>query len=277
VTVDFRELRVHGVARFRDVPFVWRPVGSAEAIQHPVLTAGTGPSVILLHEVAGLSPTALTLAEHLVDEGFRVHAPVLYGRPGQRQMVRGAARALWCLRRELSLFREGADSPITQWLRALVLNVASDDHPQVGVIGMCMTGGLAIAALAESATGAAVAAQPSLPLRPSPLPLRGRGDLGLDDAVLQAAIDADAPLLALRYQRDWICPRQRLETIEERFGDGTNPVAQPHPVDPAVTTRDWPRLRLIEIEGRRHSTLTDDGNDAARDEVVAFLQANLVP
>jgi dienelactone hydrolase len=200
---------------------------------------------------------------------------VLYGRPGDRKMIRGATRALWCLRHELELFQEGATSPITEWLGALVRDVASDGYPSVGVVGMCMTGGLAIAALAEAATGAAVAAQPSLPLRPPLLPTTGRADLGLDDPTLRAAIDAEKPLLALRYRRDWICPKQRFETLEERFGGGTPATAQPHPDDAAVTTRDWPNLTLIEIAGRRHSTLTADENPTARAETFAFLHTHL--
>jgi dienelactone hydrolase len=261
---------------FRDVTFVWRPVGAAETIEHPVLTAGTGPSVVLLHEVPGLSPAALSLADGLVDAGFRVHAPVLYGRPGDRQVLRGTARALWCLRRELALFQAGATSPITEWLHALVRSVASDVHPRVGVVGMCMTGGLAIAALAEPATGAAVAAQPSLPLRPPLLPTSGRRDLGLDGATERAAIDGRKPLLALRYRRDWICPRQRFDTLATSFGDGSTPQPQPHPDDATVTTRDWPRLRLVEVAGRGHSTLTaDDAEPAARDDVLDFLHAHL--
>lgn len=52
------------------------------ALAHDVLEAGNGPSVVLLHEVMGVTPSLRPLAYRLMVCGFRVHVPELFGRDG---------------------------------------------------------------------------------------------------------------------------------------------------------------------------------------------------
>lgn len=60
------------------------------------------------------------------------------------------------MRQEFEVFRLGRTSPITGWIREL----AADIHQQcpgvkgVGVVGMCMTGGLVLETISQRKTSA---------------------------------------------------------------------------------------------------------------------------
>ena len=49
---------------------------------HDVYRKGAGPGVVLIPELPGIHPGVLGLGNHLVDEGFTVAIPSLFGRPG---------------------------------------------------------------------------------------------------------------------------------------------------------------------------------------------------
>lgn len=41
---------------------------------------GTGPGVMLMHELPGMTPSCIELAKRLAEvEGFRIYLPLLYG------------------------------------------------------------------------------------------------------------------------------------------------------------------------------------------------------
>src|SRR3978361_898048 len=48
---------------------------------------GTGPGVVLIPEVPGMTPQVLGLADHLVESGFTVVVPSPFGIPGHAQTV----------------------------------------------------------------------------------------------------------------------------------------------------------------------------------------------
>lgn len=238
-------------------------------VAHDVLQGGRGPSVILLHEAAGLSPSLRALAYRLIACGFTVHVPVFYGR-GDGSARKGVS-ALWCLRRELSAFAAGSDTPLANWVRALVRSIGNAAKQDVTVIGMCMTGGVAIAALAEAQTGAAVAAQPSLPFA-TPLNSSAKHDLGLSDDTLTAAKATAAPLLAARYEKDWMCPAARLDRIRGEF---TTETTTTEILADGVTRESRGRLTILTIGGRGHSVFTGDVNETAVRELVRFLREHV--
>ena len=49
---------------------------------HEVYRAGTGSAVIVVHEMPGLHPGVTAFGQRLVDAGYRVYLPSLFGRPG---------------------------------------------------------------------------------------------------------------------------------------------------------------------------------------------------
>lgn len=194
---------------------------------HQVFTAGQGPAVLLIHEIPGLHPGVIDLAHRLVARGFRVHLPSLFGTAGAEATTGATLRALGrvCVSREFrGLTRQPAGA--TGWLRALARQVWADDggaeagSPGIGVIGMCLTGGFALATALEPAVLAAVLSQPALPL-----PLgSGRASLGLEpaqiDALRSRTAAADLRILGLRFTNDRGCPPERFGTLRREFRDG---------------------------------------------------------
>lgn len=68
----------------------------------------------------GLTPQVLALGNHLVDNGFTVAAPSLFGTPGA-PIGPGAVPTLLrgCVSREFAAFATNADRPVARFLRAL--------------------------------------------------------------------------------------------------------------------------------------------------------------
>ena len=232
-----------------------------------------GPPVVVLHELFGPSPATRVLAEWLAahDPAFSVHVPALFGRHWSTSAT-GLLRSKICLRREFVLLRTGRTSPIVTWLRQFVDEVAArHDGQPVGVVGMCLTGGFAMALVAEPRVAAAVASQPSLPLAP----LRSEdvtADLGLSPGDVPPEDGSNlADLTVLRYEDDWMCPRAR---VEEMAGPPLS-AAVPDDVDPRLSVREGRRGRLVQVEGRRHALLTFDLNDRARTLVGEWLATAL--
>src|SRR5262245_65449493 len=56
-------------------------------ITHDCYEKGTGPGVILIPEIPGISPEVLGLADHLVANGFTVVIPSPFGVPGKRATI----------------------------------------------------------------------------------------------------------------------------------------------------------------------------------------------
>ena len=186
-------------------------------IEHEVFRGGKGPAVILMHELPGMTPECIALADRLVARGFTVYLPLLFGKPGVTATTSNLLRL--CIRREFRLLAKKDSGPITGWLRALARQAHVECRGKgVGAIGMCLTGGFALALMLEPATLAAVACQPSLPLG---LGAARKRALGLTAGELAAAKEraaAGVVPLCLRFTGDPISPPQRLERLREEFG-----------------------------------------------------------
>ncbi len=214
----------------------------------PVFRKGTGPGVVVISEVPGITPYVADFARRVVDDGFTVAMPDIMGRAGQAQTLpyMGAVIAKACVTREFSVFAARESSPITVWLRAL----ARDLHdrcggPGVGAIGMCLTGNFALAMAVDDAMLAPVLSQPSLPILP-----HQRRELHVSDEdlarVRQRTVDDGLEVLGLRFKRDPACPGARFERLSEELGDAfirielepssANPRGRPVPPHSVVTT-----------------------------------------
>lgn len=193
-------------------------------IAHSVWHAGNGAPVILMHELDGFSPAFMRLAERLA-EIFHVHAPVFYGDVGETV---GPIRSVICMRREFEAFRLGRSSPIVDWVRGLVGHVqpGGDEERGVGVIGMCMSGGIVLGTISHPAVSAGVAAQPSLPLAPRGWgSKRRREDFGMEPSKIAEASASGTPVLTLRYGNDRVCPRERIPSIARQIPSVVAPPA----------------------------------------------------
>jgi len=242
----------------------------------PVFHKGTGPAVLVMTEIPGITPPVLAFCEHVLALGCSVALPQFLGTPGRPfsagYMIKSMTKV--CVSREFTTFVRGRSSPITVWMRALARALHREHGgPGVGVVGMCLTGGFALATLAEPAVIAPVLSQPSLPFG---LSEDHRSDLGLSPEDLVAARDRvceqGIPLLGLRFSHDSLCPPQRFERLKAEFGDA---------------------VKLIEIDSsegnahgltrRAHSVLGHDFVDEAEhptrqalDEVLTLFEQQLL-
>ena len=230
---------------------------------------------MLMPEVPGIHPAVLGLGNHLVDDGFTVVIPSLFGTPGKARSGGYALQTIarLCVAREFMAFAVGADRPIANHVRALASDLNErTPGPGVGVIGMCFTGGFALAAAVDGSVRASVVSQPSAPL---PLMPCQRRDPGLSDGELDVvnsrALSGDLRALGLRFSADWAAPAQRFAALSERLGSAFEIIPlDSSPGNPSGFSR------------FAHSVLTDEVRELpgypafeARRRVVAFLTERL--
>src|ERR1700761_3348805 len=134
----------------------------------PVFRRGTGPAVIIMHEMPGLHPLVIRFADRVADAGMSVYLPSLFGKPGKVATAAYAMGEMFraiCISREFHVWSGGGSSPIVEWLRALARKALAECGGRgVGAVGMCFTGGFALAMMTELAVVAPVLSQPSLPV-----------------------------------------------------------------------------------------------------------------
>ena len=172
---------------------------------HDVYRIGHGPAVIVIHEVPGITPLVAAFGRRIAHRSMTAVLPDLFGTPGRPVSIGYAmttmARA--CVRREFTVLATNKTSPVVEYLRAL----ASNEHercggPGVGAVGMCLTGGFALAMSVDTTVVAPVLSQPSLPL---PVGAKRRQSLGLSDAdlhVVKRRVDEDLCVMGLRFSGD---------------------------------------------------------------------------
>jgi dienelactone hydrolase len=125
---------------------------TAAGFTYDVYRKGEGPGVVLIPEMPGIHPGVLALGNHLVDNGFTVAAPSLFGTPGAPAIRPGMVPVLLrgCVAREFAAFATNADRPVAHYLRALARDLNEKTPGKgVGVIGQCFTGGFALAAAVD--------------------------------------------------------------------------------------------------------------------------------
>ena len=187
---------------------------------YEVFRGGSGPAVLVLHEIPGLHPGVIDFARRLIAAGYSVYLPSLYGRPAAPAKGREIARSILqvCVAREFTKLADRT-SPVVGWLRALAASAHREcGGPGVGVVGMCFTGGFALATALEPSVVASVMSQPALP---APIGKRGRAALGLDvedRATITARANDGLRVLGLRFTNDRGCPPERFETLRATLG-----------------------------------------------------------
>lgn len=188
----------------------------------PVYRRGLGPAVIIMHEIPGLHPQVVEFADRVADAGMTVFLPSLFGTPGKPLSSGYAVQQMFmnvCIRREFSAWNGGRSSPIVDWLRSLARHAHQEcGGPGVGALGMCFTGGFALAMMTEPSVVAPVLSQPSLPLRGSKA---GAIDASPREiACAKARFEGeDLSLLGLRFKSDRLVPDARFERYRAEFGD----------------------------------------------------------
>ena len=118
-----------------------------------VYRAGTGPAVIVMSEIPGITPQVAGFAQRVVEAGHTVFMPLLFGEP-MRPPERGYALrviAKSCISKEFRVLAANESSPIVDWLRALARHAHVECGGRgVGAIGMCFTGNFALAMMLDA-------------------------------------------------------------------------------------------------------------------------------
>ena len=56
---------------------------SAAGFTHDTYRKGSGPGVVVVHEIPGITPAVMKFADEVVDAGFTVVMPLLIGEVGR--------------------------------------------------------------------------------------------------------------------------------------------------------------------------------------------------
>jgi dienelactone hydrolase len=222
---------------------------------------GSGPGVIVVHEVPGITPAVTRFANEVVDCGFTVLMPDLMGKPGKapNPAYVASSMAKLCVAREFTTWALAQTSPIVAWLRALGRELHADvGGPGIGAVGMCFSGGFALAMMVDDHMIAPVLSQPSLPI---PVTRRHGADLNLSPAdrlAVQRRAEEGCQVLGLRYDKDRLIG-SRFDSLRELLGGAFIAVELPSrsPID--------------------HSVLTEHRDDASVERVLSFFREKLLP
>jgi len=187
-----------------------------------VFGAGTGPAVIVIHEMPGITPPVADFARRVRDAGFSVRMPSLFGEPGRPMSTGYVLKSLsqGCVAKEFATLALNRTSPAIGWLRALAAEAHAEcGGPGVGAVGMCFTGGFALGMMVDDIMLAPVLSQPSLPFPVSPARRRAVGVSNADLARVKERAQQGACVMGLRFTKDPAVPAERFETLRRELGD----------------------------------------------------------
>ncbi len=252
-----------------------RTTFTAEGTTRAVYRTGSGPAVVVMSEIPGITPNVARFARMVAGIGCTAVMPHLFGVDGQDPSMPYAVREISkaCVSKEFVTLALDRTSPITTWLRAL----ARSEHercggPGVGAVGMCLTGGFALAMMVDDAVVAPVLSQPSLPF---PLGAERTRALGISDEDVERVkerVAAGVCVLGLRFTGDRAAPPERFAALRELLGDGFVGVE----LDSSKGNPHGHRAAA-------HSVLTEDLDDRpgtptreALDQVLEFFRTRLV-
>ena len=235
----------------------WTPGShTADGVTHPVYRRGSGTGVVVIHEIPGLTADVIAFADEVVGAGHTVLLPHLFGEVAGRATVVEALKVMprLCVTREFTKLATRQTAPVADWLRSLARELHAElGGPGVGALGMCFTGGFALAMMVDDSVAAPVVCQPSLPFAIG----RARAaDLNLSPADLQAVrrrAAAGCPVLGLEY-RDDVATGTRFESLRRELGE---------------------QFTAVEFEGKGHATLTMHRQQEGVDRVLAFFRERL--
>jgi dienelactone hydrolase len=236
-----------------------------------VYRRGSGPAVIVIHEMPGLHPLVIRFADRVAAAGMTVFLPSLFGEPGRPVTTGYALETMLktiCIAREFTVWANDRSSPIVDWLRALARKVHAECGGHgVGAVGMCFTGGFALAMMTEPAVVAPVLSQPSNPILGKNKKFKTDASPAEIRCVKERLEKKDLSMIGLRFFKDSFVPDERFDLYKREFGS---------------------RFEAIEIDpkdaapapgGMAHSVLTINLKDApgeptkqAEERVIAFFR-----
>ena len=233
---------------------------SNRGVTHETFRKGSGPAVIIVHEIPGITPAVEKFANEVVAAGFTVVMPLLVGNFGQppsgAYMARSAAKI--CVSREFTTMALNKTSPIISWLRALAKYLHAEIGGKgVGAIGMCFSGGFALGMMVDDIMLAPVLSQPSLPFA---LGAKRSADLNLseqDKRRIAQRAEAGCQVLGLRYTGDRLVGT-RFAELHKLLGDA------------------FVAVEFDSTTKSDHSVLTEQRQELGVQRVLEFLKLKLL-
>ncbi|MEY4196209.1 MAG: hypothetical protein RL482_301 [Actinomycetota bacterium] len=233
---------------------------SSRGVTHETFRKGSGPVVIIVHEIPGITPAVEKFANEVVAAGFTVVMPLLVGNfgepPSGGYMASSAAKV--CISREFTTMALNKTSPIISWLRELAKYLHAEIGGKgVGAVGMCFSGGFALGMMVDDIMLAPVLSQPSLPFA---LGAKRSADLNLseqDSRRITQRAEAGCQVLGLRYTGDRLVGT-RFAELHKLLGDA---------------------FIAVEFESTAksdHSVLTEQRKELGVQRVIEFLKSKLL-
>lgn len=223
-----------------------------DGTSHPTYRKGTGPGVVVIHEIPGPTPSVIGFGEELVDAGYTVVMPHLFGRAEAPMSAGAVARSMRqvCVSAEFTKLATDVTTPIAGWLRSLARELHGElGGPGVGALGMCFTGGFALAMMVDDSVAAPVLCQPSVPFA---VGRRRSADLNLspdDLATVKERVAGGCAVLGIQYASD-PTTGTRFDTLDRELGDG---------------------FLRVDLPGKGHSVVTEQRSQVAVDRVLEFF------
>ena len=232
---------------------------TAATITRDTYRRGTGPVVVVVHEIPGITPAVERFANDVVNAGFTVVMPDLVGTPGKEVSGKYLASSMLkvCISKEFTNMALNKTSPIISWLRALAKSLHAEvGGVGVGAVGMCFSGGFALGMMVDPIMVAPVLSQPSLPFAVG----KKRGaDLNLspdDAAVIAQRASEGCQVLGLRFDKD--------KAVGDRFSSLRNLLG-----DAFIA------VELPSQSPRDHSVLTEQRDEESVQRVLQFFAEKL--
>ena len=260
-----------------------RTTFSHDGTARTIFRLGTGPAVIVMAEMPGITPKVLDFAREVAGIGCTAVLPHLFGEPGfdPNAASKGKAAAKIattmlpaCISREFTVLATGRTSPVVVWLRAL----AAAEHercggPGVGAVGMCFTGGYALAMATDPRLLAPVLSQPSMPIA---LGKKSKASIDIspeDFAVVkQRCASEGLQVLGLRFTSDRLVPEERFQMLREELGDAFVAVELPDSAanpDALIKPHSVLTEHLIDAPGEPTRQALDDVLELFRSRLLA--------
>ncbi len=242
--------------------------------ERTVYRKGGGPAVLVMHEVPGISAEVARFARRVVDAGFTVFMPRMFGPVGVKTSPLNRVPELLklCVNREFHVLAENRSSPIADWLRALARHIHEKMGGRgIGAVGMCVTGNFALTLTLDPWVLAPVMGHPSLPL---PITCAKAAAVHVTPETFANArrrfAEEGLKVLGVRFHGDTLfCRAPRFETLRRELGDAfegielpaTSAKPQPEPPHSVLT------IGLIDREG--------EPTHEAVERILSFLSERL--
>jgi dienelactone hydrolase len=231
-----------------------------------VFQEGTGPGVLILHELPGMTLADMHLADLVAGAGYAVYMPLMFGKPGEDRSIVNGIRA--CFGGGFHCFSRDNSGPVAARLRTLAKYIQKLRGDRIGVIGLCLTGALPLSLMADPGVAAPVLAEPSLPFA---LTDGAKAALGISHDDIMKARERQVRILAFRFSDDGISAPQRSRTLRRELGGQID-----------ITEIDSSPGNLHGFTRSAHAVLTSEFADypgdptrAALDKILAFFHDQL--